>query len=213
MAKLDPPVKFSFKANEWEDWIADFGEYRIATELDDSDGRVQVSALMYTMGAKKAREIYNTFKYGKVTVANPSGSGTVEADESPDDYEVIVKKFTDHFVPKRNIIHKRAIFQEAAQKEGQTVEEFARTLQTLVQTCGYKDPDDQVRDRFVVGLKDMAVKQKLQLIADLSLDKAITIARQHEQVKEQLKLQTAAIQEIDLGHRRGQRQSQSQGQR
>ena len=192
MAKLDPPSKFSFKANEWEDWIADFSEYRIATELDDNDGRVQVSALMYTMGAKKAREIYSTFKYGKVTVPNPDAEGTIEVDESPEDYDVVVRKFTEHFVPKRNIIHERAIFQESTQKEEQTVEEFVRTLQTLVQTCNYADPDDQVHDRFVVGLRDMAVKQKLQLITDLSLDKAITIARQHEQVKEQLKLQSGS---------------------
>ena len=36
-----------------------------------------------------------------------------------------------------------------------------------------------VRDRFVMGVRDKAVKQELQLITDLSLDKAMTIARQH----------------------------------
>ena len=46
-----------------------------------------------------------------------------------------------------------------------------------------------LRDRFVVAVKDQAVKQKLQLITDRSLDKAMTIARQHEQVKLQMREQ------------------------
>ena len=46
-----------------------------------------------------------------------------------------------------------------------------------------------VKDRFVVGVRDQAVKGKLQLITDLSLDKAMSIARQHEQVKLQMREQ------------------------
>ena len=41
----------------------------------------------------------------------------------------------------------------------------------------------------MVGVRDQAVKQKLQLITDLRLDKAMTIARQHEQVKLQMREQ------------------------
>ena len=40
-----------------------------------------------------------------------------------------------------------------------------------------------------MGVRDQAVKQKLQLITDLSLDKAMTIARQHEQVRLQTREQ------------------------
>ena len=40
-----------------------------------------------------------------------------------------------------------------------------------------------------MGVRNQAVKQKLQLITDLSLDKAMTIARHHEQVKLQMREQ------------------------
>ena len=40
-----------------------------------------------------------------------------------------------------------------------------------------------------MGVRDQAVKQTLQLITDPSLDKAMTIARQHEQVKLQTREQ------------------------
>ena len=46
-----------------------------------------------------------------------------------------------------------------------------------------------IRDRFIMVIKDPSVKQKLQLITDLSLEKAVTIARQDEQVKSQMREQ------------------------
>jgi len=46
-----------------------------------------------------------------------------------------------------------------------------------------------VGDRFVIGLVDIGVKQTLQLMPELTLDKATAVARQYKQVKEQLKTQ------------------------
>ncbi|KAK2156323.1 hypothetical protein LSH36_216g03005 [Paralvinella palmiformis] len=65
MARFDPPPKFSYKADEWEEWLADFDEYRITAKVDKEEGNVQISSLLYSMGAKKAREMYNILKYGK----------------------------------------------------------------------------------------------------------------------------------------------------
>jgi hypothetical protein len=58
--------------------------------------------------------------------------------------------------------------------------------------------EDQVRDRFVVGLRDMKLKEKLQLTPNLTLSRALEIARQHEQIKHQLKEQeTEALKSSD----------------
>ena len=40
-----------------------------------------------------------------------------------------------------------------------------------------------------MGVRDQAVKQKLQLVTDLSIDNAMAIARQQEQVKLQMREQ------------------------
>lgn len=45
--------------------------------------------------------------------------------------------------------------------------------------------DELIRDRIVVGIKDTALSQKLQLDATLTLEKAKTMVRQCEAVKEQ----------------------------
>ena len=53
---------------------------------------------------------------------------------------------------------RRIKFHERQQKEGETVEEFGRSLISLITHCQYRDVEEQMRDRFVVGLKE-----KLQL--------------------------------------------------
>ena len=42
-----------------------------------------------------------------------------------------------------------------------------------------------IRDRIVVGLRDRKLSERLQLEADLTLEKAITMARQSESVRKQ----------------------------
>ena len=84
-------------------------------------------------------------------------------------YETLVSKLTEYFIPQRNVIHERCVFksrQELANESvavGVVVEEFAREFQTLAVDCEYKEQtNEMVRDRFVMGVRDQAVKQKLQ---------------------------------------------------
>ena len=184
MAKLQPPEKFSFKPVEWTEWIEEFGRYRRAMKLHKEDGETQRDTLIYVMGGKQANKISNTLKFGAAEVEDPEDPILKKTTQESDrDYEVLVRKFTEFFVPKRNIIYERSYFREKSQGKDETVEEYARELHLRAQHCGFKDQDDQVRDRIIVGLKDTIVKQKLELIDDLTLDQAITIARQHEQIK------------------------------
>ena len=102
------------------------------------------------------------------------------APEVDTQYETLVSKLAEYFIAQRNVIHERCVFQSRQQLANESVDNFAGELQTLAVHCKYKDQtNEMVRDGFVMGVRDQAVKQKLQLITDLSLDKAMTIARQH----------------------------------
>ena len=80
----------------------------------------------------------------------------------------------------------RAKFNLRFQKENESVDNFITDLFTLAQHCNYGTLHDQmVRDRIVVGLKDKTLSEKLQLEADLTLEKAINQARQKELVRQQ----------------------------
>ena len=206
MAKFEQPPKFSFKATEWEDWICDFSQFRIASKINEEPGEVQVASLLYAMGAKSAKELLATFHFQ--VIAGPDGTNV----RGENDYDTVVAKFTDHFVPKKNIIHERFIFQERKQQPEETVEEYLRALQTLVKTCSYSDSAEQVRDRFVIGLKDVTVKLKLQLDSTLTLDKAVQIARQHEQLKLQSQQQEhSTVNEVHTPRGRGRGRGQYRG--
>ena len=97
---------------------------------------------------------------------------------------MILPKFDEHLVPKRNVIHERVRSNQRNQREGETVEPFVRSLYEIAEHCDFTTSrDQQTRDRIVIGILDKNVSQKLQLKADLTLEAAIQIARQSEMMK------------------------------
>ena len=79
-----------------------------------------------------------------------------------------------------NVIHERTKFHKSQQKESEAVEEFYRSLRSLITHCQYTDAEEQERDRFVVGLRDRKLEERRQLTPDFPLKKALEMARQDE---------------------------------
>ena len=82
------------------------------------------------------------------------------------------------------MIHERAQFYMRNQKESENVDSFIRDLYSRAEFCDFgANRDNQIRDRIVIGLLDKEVSRKLQMKSDLTVDQAISIARQSETVK------------------------------
>ena len=95
-------------------------------------------------------------------------------------------QFDAHFVKRRNIIYECAKFNQCKQEEGEPVDTFITALYSLAEHCGYGSlHDEMIRDRIVVGIHNSQLSVKLQLVADLTLEMAITRVRQAEVVKQQ----------------------------
>ncbi|XDV29399.1 hypothetical protein PO909_032533 [Leuciscus waleckii] len=93
------------------------------------------------------------------------------------DYQQVVAKFKEHFIPRRNIIHKHAVFHQRAQKTGESVKGFVRGLYKLVEHCEFgAQRDEHIRNRLVIGIADRGVSQRLQMENDLTLEKAVMMA-------------------------------------
>ena len=123
MAKFEPPTAFNFdRPTEWPEWKQRFSRYRIATGLRTEEGEVQVSALIYAMGAE-AEQIFKSFTY--------------DQEDHGTDYDRVLTKFNDYFVPKRNVIYERACFHQRNQKPGESAEAFVRALYDLAEHCGF----------------------------------------------------------------------------
>jgi len=108
------------------------------------------------------------------------------SDEDKKKFDTVVAKFEGHFVKKRNVIFERTKFNQRKQEEGESADEFVTDLYCLSEYCNYGElRDEMIRDQIVVGLRDANLSKKLQLVSDLTLEKAITAAQQKESVHKQ----------------------------
>ena len=80
-------------------------------------------------------------------------------------------------------------------EEGEPVYSFIISLYLLVEQCNYRNlHDEMIWDQIVVDLQDSNLSERLQTDPELTLNKAITMARQTEAVREQ---QAVVSSEID----------------
>ena len=105
-------------------------------------------------------------------------------DEHRNEYECVKSKFDEHFVPRRNVIFERAKFNMRRQEESESVDAYITDLYTLAEHCDYGAlHNEMIRDRIVVGIRNRALSEKMQLDSKLTLDSAVTQVRQSEAVK------------------------------
>ena len=168
---IQPPESFDFsRPQEWDKWIRRFERFRLASNLNSSSEDNQVNTLIYCMG-DEADDILRGL--------------TLSADQRHT-YQGVRDGLQGFFVVKKNVIYERAKFNMRNQREGESVDSFVTALYALAEHCSYAMLHNElIRDRIVVGLQDKGLSERMQLDADLTLDKAIRMARQSEEVKRQ----------------------------
>ena len=98
----------------------------------------------------------------------------------------MITKLDSYFAVRKNKIYERAKFNRRNQLPGETAEEYIMQLYKLVETCEYGDlSSEMIRDRLVVGILDTQLSERLQLDAELTLEKAKKMIRQREAVHAQ----------------------------
>ena len=95
---------------------------------------------------EKGRDVYNTW--------NLSSEESKKLTTYYEKLEVYVK-------PKSNNIFARYKFHNIVQQEKEPFEQFPTQLKIEVKDCGYKDPEEMVRDRIVIGFYSQKVRKKL----------------------------------------------------
>ena len=162
--------RFNFdQTKEWPRWIQRFERFRQASGLCDKSQESQVNTLIYAM-RDEADDILGSLDLTDVQKLV---------------YDTVQEAFQNHFIKKRNPIFECARLNQRKQ-EGESVDSFITALCGLAKHCDYGALHDQmIRDRLVVGLRDAALSEKLQMDADLSLQTAISTARQRESVRKQ----------------------------
>ena len=182
--QVSPPEAFDFsQPDSWPKWIRRFERFRQASGLQDKAEKSQVNTLIYTMG-DKADDLLSSFGL---------------SDEEEKKYSTVKAKFDGYFVKRRNVIFERARFNSRKQLKDESVDSFITDLFSLVEHCGYGQlRDEMVRDRLVVGLLDASLSEKMQLDSELTLDKALSMARHSEAVRKQQPVVRGTAQQNDL---------------
>lgn len=97
-------------------------------------------------------------------------------------------RFTAHVEPKSNMIFAHYKFHEKMQEDHEPFEQFVTDLLLLVKDCIYANRGEMIRNRIVFGIHSPKVREKLlNAGSELTLQKAIDIARSHELAQAQLK--------------------------
>ncbi|XP_064475528.1 uncharacterized protein K02A2.6-like [Ornithodoros turicata] len=171
---VEPPGKSDFKRPEgWRRWATRWERYRVISGLQKQDASTQINTFLYAMGSG-AEDVLISLRL---------------TEEAANDYVQLKAAFDKYFVPSKNVIYERARFNLRSQMEHETVEEFVKELHSLAEFCDFGPlKDELIRDRIVVGLRDRALSERLQLDASLTLEKAVSMARNSETVKGQQSL-------------------------
>ncbi|UYV77590.1 K02A2.6-like, partial [Cordylochernes scorpioides] len=162
-----PPPNFSFDAKDWPSWKQRFSRYRLLSNLNAKEQEYKITALIYLMG-ERAEEIHSAFN--------------LSADDAKN-LDKVIEAFDNHFIGKRNVVYERALFGLRSQRPEETIEEFVTVLHRISEHCEYANlREELIRDRIVLGVKDRKLSEKLMLNENLTLAKAVEIARQWEAV-------------------------------
>lgn len=127
---------------------------------------------------RQARQIFSTFSLSAEDAKN---------------YDRVKEKFDSHFVQEKNVVYESACFNRREQESTETVDQYITVLHNMADRCDYGGLRDRlIRDRFILGLRDKALSEALQLDAKLTLASALAKARQKESVRQQQQLLQAS---------------------
>ena len=94
--------------------------------LKKEDGEIQVSSFIYSMGSH-AERVFSQFNL---------------SEEDGKNFDTVLEKFNMRFVTQVNIIHDKATFHKRSQREGESVEEYIKSLFELSEHAQFAEKEE-----------------------------------------------------------------------
>ena len=86
---------------------------------------------------------------------------TLSADDKKNPKRII-QELRTHFVPQRNVLYERFMFNSTTQKQNESIDEFVVRLRQSAESCEFENlKDSLIRDRVVIGTTDEAGRERL----------------------------------------------------
>lgn len=168
---LRTPEPMSFDGNLSENWKRFRQKFQLFTLAAYQGKKIKDNvkiAQLLTLVGDDGLEVYNSFDF--------------EVGEE-NDFESVLEKFEKYCCPKQNVVFESFTFYKIVQDEGQDFNDFLKRLRLAAKSCEFLEPDNMIRDRIVLGIRDKDVQERLLREKKLDLQKAIEFCRVVESSK------------------------------
>lgn len=143
-------------------WKKLFDNYLLAIGCNEFSAERKRALLIHCLGTEGHR-IYSTLPL------------------ATDDYDGSVKALEKYFNPKLNVVAERYRFRQPAQAVGESTDHYVAALCELMKQCKSGDMESEMlRDQIVEKTNNPHVRERLLMEEDLTLDRALEIARRTE---------------------------------
>lgn len=191
-----PPDPLSFSGNvshNWKDFAEQLTWFIEGTESSEKSDMVKIG-IMLSYAGKEAREVYKTLQW-----------------DTPGDnkkFDKVLEAFRKYCSPRKHILYERYTFWHIQQEDTESIDAYLTRIKLKLDTCEYPAEVRQelTRDKFVFGVNDDRLKERLLREENLDLGKAVGMAQRTESSKQQIK-EMSTHSEVNLVQR-----SRSRGQ-
>nr|CAB3265819.1 COS41.3 [Phallusia mammillata] len=158
-------------SQNWVKFIRGFRLYLTAVGYDGKAAKVKTSMLLHVLG-EQGQTIHSTFKFE-------------EGQEMH--FETVVNAFESYCCPRKNITSERYRFFSRNQNDGERIDVFITDLKKLSKSCDFGELcDSLIRDKIIIGIKCVQLRQSLLREEELTLEKAIKMCITNETVRSQM---------------------------
>ena len=175
----DPLCLSGNNAKNWREFKEQLQWFLAGTESGEKSDAVKIG-IMLSHAGKEAREVYKTLTWA--------------ADGDKDKFDKVLEAFEQFCAPQKNILYERHGFWSLHQEEGEAIDAYVTRLKLKIDSCEYDKTGwppavklELTRDKFIFGLLDDALKERLLREVDLSLQRAVSLAQRSESSKTQAK--------------------------
>ena len=150
--------------SNWEFFKQQWQDYEVATSLDQKSQSIRLATFRSVMG-KECLDIFLNLNCGTEELTINSA----------------LKALEDYFLPKKNVVYERYVFNSCFQAPEESIDCYANRLRKLASSCQFGAlTEEMIRNRLVIGIQDKSTKARLLREKDLSLDKALDMCKSIE---------------------------------
>ena len=176
-ALLGSIEQFSPKHGDWSEYVERLEQYFLANDI--ADEKKQTAVFLTVIGSDTYSLLRNL-----LTPEKPSQKPIKE----------LIEILSDHLNPKPITIAERYKFYQREQAEGESLGECIAGLRKASEHCKFGTfLNEALRDKFVCGIRDRAIRKRLITEKDLDLQRAIQLANGFEEANTQNSLITKSF--------------------